>query len=170
MNHRILMYIKRWPYFLLILSLWFLYHLTFDLKTIIGGILASLAMTIFTSNTLYGEAGFRFKGFSFWLMIRYFFVLMGEIFKAAWFYSLTIFKRDFEVIVFDLVLDFVDPIKVAFVANSITLTPGTVSIDVNDNTIKVMALVSKGTPVSEVEKPIRERFEQLLKEHKRGRI
>ena len=161
---------NRWPYFLTMLGLWFLYHLTFDLITIIGGILASLGMTIFTSSTLYGNSKTKFDRIPFWLLFRYFFVLMGEIFKSAWFYMVTIFRQDFEVVVFDLVLEFHDPIKVALVANSITLTPGTVSIDVNDNIIKVMALATKGTQVTDIEAPIRQRFERLLKERTRGTI
>ena len=152
------------------LGLWFLYHLTFDLFTVIGGILASLGMTIFTSSTLYGNGKTKLDRIPFWILLRYFFVLMGEIFKSAWFYMLTIFRQDFEVVVFDLVLEFHDPIKVALVANSITLTPGTVSVDVNDNIIKVMALVNKGTKMIDIEAPIRQRFERLLKAQTRGTI
>jgi multicomponent Na+:H+ antiporter subunit E len=161
-------YLKRWPYFLTMLGLWFVFHLQFDLRILISGLVASLAMTLFTSSVVYDQSGFKFKNISLWLLIRYFFVLIIEIFKSSWGYILTIFNQRFEVVVFDLVLSFRDPIKVAMVANSITLTPGTVSVDVNQETITVMAFVDKGTTQAQIEAPIRERFEALLKDKKQS--
>jgi multicomponent Na+:H+ antiporter subunit E len=148
------------------LGLWFVFHLQFDLKILISGLIASLAMTLFTSSVVYDQSGFKFKNISLWLLIRYLFVLIIEIFKSSWSYILTIFHQRYEVVVFDLVLAFHDPLKVAFVANSITLTPGTVSVDVNDHIITVMAFVDKGTTQDQIEAPIRQRFEALLKDKK----
>jgi multicomponent Na+:H+ antiporter subunit E len=161
-------YLKRWPYFLTMLGLWFVFHLQFDLRILISGLVASLAMTLFTSSVVYDQSGFKFQNISLWLLIRYLFVLIIEIFKSSWGYILTIFHQRFEVVVFDLILSFRDPIKVAMVANSITLTPGTVSVDVNQETITVMAFVDKGTTQAQIEAPIRERFEALLKDKKQS--
>jgi multicomponent Na+:H+ antiporter subunit E len=147
------------------LGLWFIFHLQFNLKILIAGLVVSLGMTLFTSSVVYDQSGFKFKGISFWVLLKYFFVLLGEIFKSSWQYILTIFKQDFEIQVIPLKLTFSDPIKVALVANSITLTPGTVSVDVNGDTITVMAVVSRGTKVKDIEAPIRNRFEALLKDH-----
>jgi multicomponent Na+:H+ antiporter subunit E len=167
MKATLMIYLKRWPYFLTMLGLWFAFHLSFDLKTLLAGLVASVGMTVFTSSVVYDDRGFKFQGLSLWTLIKYFFVLLFEIFKSAWSYVFTIFSRDFHVVVFDLKLSFIDPLKVAFVANSITLTPGTVSVDVNNDTITVMAFVKKGTSQADIEKPIRQRFENLLKEKRR---
>jgi multicomponent Na+:H+ antiporter subunit E len=150
------------------LGLWFVFHLQFDLKILIAGLVASLAMTLFTSSVVYDQSGFKFKNISLWLLIRYLFVLIIEIFKSSWSYILTIFHQRFEIVVFDMVLSFTDPIKVALVANSITLTPGTVTVDVNQQTITVMAFVDKGTTQAQIEAPIRERFEALLRDKKQS--
>ena len=150
------------------LGLWFVFLLQFDLKILIAGLVASLAMTLFTSSVVYDQSGFKFKNISLWLLIRYLFVLIIEIFKSSWSYILTIFHQRFEIVVFDMVLSFTDPIKVALVANSITLTPGTVTVDVNQQTITVMAFVDKGTTQAQIEAPIRERFEALLKDKKQS--
>lgn len=160
-------YLKRWPYFLTMLGLWFIFHLQFDFKILISGLIASLAMTLFTSSVVYDQSGFKFQNISLWLLVRYLFVLIFEIFKSSISYILIIFNQRFEVVVFDLVLSFRDPIKVAMVANSITLTPGTVSVDVNEQTITVMAFVDKGTTQAQIEAPIRARFEALLKDKKK---
>ncbi len=164
MMHYLKTYLRRWPYFLTMLGLWFVFHLQFDLKILIAGIIVSIGMTLFTSSVVYDTQGFKYKGLSYGLLIKYFFVLIAEIFKSAWGYVLTIFHRNFDIVVFDLKLGFHDPIKVAFVANSITLTPGTVTVDVNDNIVTIMAVVQRGTKQAEIEAPIRQRFEALLKE------
>ncbi len=164
MMHYFKSYLRRWPYFLTMLGLWFVFHLQFDLKILIAGIIVSLGMTLFTSSVVYDSQGFKYKGLSFGLLLKYFFVLIGEIFKSAWSYMLTIFHHNFDIVVFDLTLSFHDPIKVAFVANSITLTPGTVTVDVNDNVVKIMAVVQRGTKQADIEAPIRQRFEALLKD------
>lgn len=157
-------YLRRWPYFLTMLGLWFVFHLQFDLKIFIAGVIVSLGMTLFTSSVVYNNHGFKYKGLSFLVLLKYFFVLIGEIFKSAWSYIFTIFHGNFDIVVFDLTLSFHDPIKVAFVANSITLTPGTVTVDVNDHVVTIMAVVPRGTKQTEIEAPIRHRFEALLKE------
>ena len=92
------------------LGLWFIFHLHIDLKILISGLIASLGMTLFSSSVVYDQSGFKFKNVSLWVMIKYFFVLIGEIFKSAWSYILVIFHRQFEIVVFDMTLSFDDPL------------------------------------------------------------
>lgn len=157
-------YVKhRWPFFLAMLVLWFLFNFNFQIETIVFGTIISLLMTIFAANVLYDENGFRFQRIKIPYLVLYIFVVFFEIFKSAFKYILSIMKRDYEAVVFVMNLDVEDPIEVGMIANSITLTPGTVTIDVNGSDITVMAIAKKGTPAVELEKPIRERFEKLLK-------
>jgi hypothetical protein len=43
-----------------------------------------------------------------------------------------------------------------------------VTVDVNQQTITVMAFVDKGTTQAQIEAPIRERFEALLRDKKQS--
>jgi multisubunit Na+/H+ antiporter MnhE subunit len=74
----------------------------------------------------------------------------------------------FEPVVFKIELDVVDPVLVGIVANSITLTPGTITVDIVDHTIYVLTLAKPGTSQEVLEKPIRQKFEKYFihKEHK----
>ena len=63
---------------------------------------------------------------------------------------------------FKISLAHLDPVRVAIVANSITLTPGTISIEMVDQSIYVMVLAKPGISIESLEKPIREHFEKLL--------
>jgi multicomponent Na+:H+ antiporter subunit E len=75
---------------------------------------------------------------------------------------MNVFKKEFVPVVFKISLDHLDPVRVAIVANSITLTPGTISIEIVNQSIYVMVLAKPNTPLAVLEKPIREKFEKLL--------
>jgi multicomponent Na+:H+ antiporter subunit E len=145
------------------LALWFLFNLSWDWLTIVSGVIISALMTMFASYVLYDERGFKFRGFSLPMVVRYGVTLIIEIFKSAFQYIGNIIRGDAYPLVFDLKVDVDDDLKVALIANSITLTPGTVSIDVNDKVITVLAIVKKGTSVDSIAQPIRDKFEHLLR-------
>jgi multicomponent Na+:H+ antiporter subunit E len=160
-------FFKRWHFFVAMYTLWMLFNFQWDLWTWSLGAIISVLMTLFTSFVLYDETKFKSHMLSPLQLIAYFLNLLKEIMVAAFVYIRLIFKGDYEVVVFDMTLSFDDPIKTALVANSITLTPGTVSVDVNGSTLTVMAMVKKGTPISMIEEPIHRQFEARLKGMKR---
>jgi multicomponent Na+:H+ antiporter subunit E len=154
--------IPRIKFFIVMLVLWFLLNFNFELTTILFGITISFFVSLFAYEVLHDEKGFRFKGIKLHRLILYLMVLFVEIFKAAIMYTINLFKRTYVPVVFKIELDLLDPVKVAIVANSITLTPGTISIDIVNHTIYVMVLADPKTPHAELEKPIRAKFEKLL--------
>ena len=155
--------IERWPFLLMMFGLWMMFHLNFEILTVISGLVVSIFMTWFASYVLYDEQGFRLKTFSLWMLIKYILILFVEITASSISYIKTVLKGNSIPIVFTMSVDVDDPIKVALIANSITLTPGTVSIDVNGKQITVLAIVTPGTTIDEVKKPIQQKFEAALK-------
>ncbi len=155
--------ISRIKFFVVMLIFWFLLNFNFELTTIIFGISGSFLVSLFAFEILYDENGFIFRGIKMHRLILYMPFLFIEIFKASFLFIINLFKSEYVATVFKIVLGFDDPIKVAIVANSITLTPGTITIEILDNTIIVMVLAKPNTPREELEKPIREKFEKLLK-------
>lgn len=158
----------RYKLFLFILLFWFLLNLNFYVETIIFGILIAAAVTVLAFPVLHNEKGFLYHNVKLTHMIFYVFFLFIEIFKAAFIYSWHLMFSKFEPVVFKIELAVVDPVLVGIVANSITLTPGTITVDIVDNTIFVLTLAKAGTSQAVLEKPIREKFEKYLmtKEHK----
>lgn len=156
-------YIKRWPFFVTMFAFWLLFNFNVEFNTILYGIIISVLMTIFTSQVLFDDSGYRYKRIRWFALFKYLLLLLTEIFKAAFMYIISILRGGYEVVVFDLNLSLSDPIEIALVANSITLTPGTVSVDVNGQTITVLAVVKKGTPTAEIEGPIHNQFEKIIK-------
>jgi len=154
--------IPRIKFFIVMLALWFLLNFDFKLTTILFGIIISFFVSLFAYEVLHDDKGFRFKGIKVHRLIIYLFVLFIEIFKASILYTMNLFKKTYVPVVFKITLDKLDPVKVAIVANSITLTPGTITVDIVNQTIYVMVLADPKTPHEELEKPIRSKFEKLL--------
>jgi multisubunit Na+/H+ antiporter MnhE subunit len=146
------------------LFFWLLLHFNLALETVFFGILFSAVVTHLAFPVLYDEKGFRYHGVYLHKMILYFFKLFFEIFKSAFIYIINLISRQYEPVLFKIDLDVTDPIQVGIVANSITLTPGTISVEIIDHSIIVMQLAKPGTSQEELEKPIRDNFEKYFKE------
>ena len=155
---------KRYKLFFFMLFFWLLLNFNLQLDTIIFGIVFSGVVTILAFPVLYNEQGFRYRGIYLHKMIIYVFVLFFEIFKSAIIYTINLISRKYEPLLFRIDLDVTDPIQVGIVANSITLTPGTISVDIVGHSIYVLTLAKPGTPQEELERPIRESFERYFKE------
>lgn len=155
---------KRYRFFLILLVFWFLLNLNIEIETIIFGVLISAAVTIATYPVLFDEHGFRYKGVHLHKMAVYIFLLFIEIFKSAFVYTVNLLSRKYEPVVFKVELEVDDPIAVGIVANSITLTPGTITVDIVEHTIYVLTLAKPGTDHEVLAKPIKEKFESYLKD------
>lgn len=156
-------FLSRLKFFLILLGLWFLLNFNLELTTIIFGIVISFFVSLLAYNILYNKKGFRYKGLKITSIIYYVLLLFVEIFKSSFLFVMNLLRGGYAPRVFKIELDLYDPVQVAIVANSITLTPGTISIDVVGHTIYVMVLAKPETTQEELEAPIRLKFEKLLK-------
>jgi multicomponent Na+:H+ antiporter subunit E len=148
--------------FIILFLFWLLLNLNIEISTLLTGLIVAFFVTIFSFDILLDKKGFHFKGIPIHRLIFYFFRLFIEIFKSAWFFTLNLFKKTYEPMIFRINLEHLDSVKVAIVANSITLTPGTISVEMINNWIYVMVLADPQSTYEELERPIRESFERLL--------
>ena len=146
----------------ILLLLWLLVNGEINLNTLLIGFFGSFTVTYFSYDLLLDRKGKHFKSIPVSKLLRYFLSLFVEIFKSAYVFSINVFKKEFVPTVFKISLEHLDPVRVAIVANSITLTPGTISIEIVDQSIYVMVLAKPGASIESLEKPIREHFEKLL--------
>ncbi len=166
---KVLLYIRlRYKLFLFLLIFWFLLALNFRLETIVAGIVICGVITVGSYNVLYDEEGYVYHSIKVRTVMVYMVFLFFEIFKAAILYVFNLLRHHYEPVVFDVKLDVDDPVLVGIIANSITLTPGTITIDSNSETfrIKVLTLAKPGETAESLEQDIKNKFEPLLR--KRG--
>lgn len=155
----------RYKLFLTLLVFWFLLALNFRLETIIAGVLICAVITMASFNVLYDEKGYLYHSIRLRTILVYSVFLFYEIFKAAVFYVYNLLAHHYEPVVFDVKLDVDDPVLVGIIANSITLTPGTITIDSDAKTfrITVLTLAKPGETAESLERQIKDKFEPLLK-------
>ena len=159
-------YLKlRYKLFLVLMVFWFLLQLNFRIETIVSGILICAVITIFSHDVLYDDNGYLYHAIRLRTVLVYVVFLFVEIYKAGFQYVRNLIFKHYEPVVFTIHLDVDDPVLVGIIANSITLTPGTISIDVDSDhfTITVMTMAKPGTTIAELEQPIHDKFERLLK-------
>lgn len=160
--------LSRYKLFFILLIFWFLLAQNFRIETIIAGVLICVAVTIATYNVLYDEKGYLYGGIKLRRLVVYIGFLFKEIYKASFYYVYNLLRHHYEPVIFDMELDVDDPVLVGIISNSITLTPGTITIDTDtkNHVITVMTLAKPGATAEELERPIRESFERLLKQKK----
>lgn len=126
--------------FVIVAALWFIMSGIFEAKFIAYGLASAAIISFICVRTLKID-GFR-SGNTYFLfncnyirMIGYFFWLMWQIICSAWYVSkVTLFHRELiqpGVVWFKA--DYDNPAARALLANSITLTPGTITIDMFDD-------------------------------------
>lgn len=160
--------LSRYKLFFILLIFWFLLAQNFRIETIIAGILICIAVTIATYNVLYDEKGYLYGGIKLRRLVVYIGFLFKEIYKASFYYVYNLLRHHYEPVIFDIELDVDDPVLMGIISNSITLTPGTITIDTDtkNHVITVMTLAKPGATAEELERPIKESFERLLKQKK----
>jgi len=162
-----LAYIKlRYKLFLFLMVFWFLLALNFRIETIIAGIFICGVVTAASYNVLYDDKGYMYHSIKIRTIIVYVGFLFVEIFKAAVLYVFNLVAHHYEPVVFDVKLDLDDPVLLGIIANSITLTPGTITIDSDSKThrITVLTLAKPGVTAEELEANVKNTFERLLKQ------
>ncbi len=160
-------YIKlRYKLFLVLLVFWFLLALNFRIETIIAGIFICGVVTAASYNVLYDDKGYMYHSIKMRTIIVYVIFLFAEIFKSAVLYVYNLVAHSYEPVVFDVKVDLDDAVLLGIIANSITLTPGTITIDSDSRThrITVLTLAKPGTTAEELEANVKNKFERLLKQ------
>lgn len=161
---------SRYKLFLALLVFWFLLQLNVRIETILTGILISALVTEVSLDILNDDQGTRYHSIRIQTVLLYIVILFTEIFKNGFIYAWNLIFHNYEPVVFTVRLDVDDPVLVGIIANSITLTPGTISIEVDSERymITVLTMAKDGTSKATLEQPIHDKFERLLK-HKEGR-
>ena len=156
----------RYKLFFVLLVFWFLLMWDLGLQTVLAGVFICGVVTMMTHNVLYDDDGYVYHAIKLRTIVVYVVFLFVEIYKASFIYVYNLLAHHYEPVVFDIELDVEDAVLIGIISNSITLTPGTITIDTDTekhmNT--VMTIAPPGATAEALEKPIRQKFERLLKQ------
>lgn len=133
--------------FLTLFLVWIILSEIFEVKFLIYAGLSCAIIASICERTLHQRGARTDKDYFLFShniprLIGYFFWLLWQIVLAAWDISkVTLFHReDIKPRIVWFKVEYDNPLAIAMLANSITLTPGTITIDVSDGIFSVHAL------------------------------
>lgn len=148
---------------ILLFIMWIILFEEINLFVIITGLVLSVAVILFTDKfLLQGNYDDQYM-IGLWQAVRYSYALVIEIFLAGWGVIPNIIKGESDVAIVTCETKLDDEFLIDILANSVTLTPGTVTIEKKGKILRILALDSEGLDKSPREAlPLR--LEELLLE------
>lgn len=110
---------------------------------VISGAVTSVVTIYFTERYLLKETFYNVLDFNMFSLMIYFINLLYEIYANAIITIYQIITMQTNPDIVEIHTDLKDYTKKCILANSITLTPGTITIDLDDNHLKVLWLDAK---------------------------
>ncbi len=146
--------IRRWPLWMLLALLWMILQDSYRLDNFIAGLIVGALVFWLTPAPEIDFIRPKYKGiggFFGWLpkLVRLALVFLWELLKSNWAVALMTLKPDLKLTpgILAMPLRIRQPGQIATLANMITLTPGTISIDVNkDHSVLYIHCIDASDP------------------------
>ena len=147
--------------FIYLLIFWLLLTINFGIINIVIGI-TLCSITTYFSKKLLDDYNIVIPKIS--VIIKYIVNLLYEIFLSSFKHIFRILSKEEEdILEIDLYLEHESILDLVMMANFITLTPGTLSLNVSENHINLIAMGSSQKDRKNIEKNLTELFEKIFK-------
>lgn len=154
---------KYWVTMVVSMLFWCIVNESFSLTTILVGFVVALLATVLVAYlfTDHHDPNHNYR-LSLWAYIKYIIILFPMIFKSTWeVIRIILFSNDNPMIV-KVKTNVMRDWPICMIANAITLTPGTVTIDVQENEMTVLWLNPTTKDPDEASKIVLGNFERAL--------
>lgn len=168
MKHEGGIYIKKILYYMQLYFIFSLFWISLfeniSLYLIISALIVSLTTIYISEKFFIQDSYYNIFYFNIWKILKYFFVLIFEIYKSAFTLIPKIFEGKAEPCFISIKTDLKKSEHIAILSNSITLTPGTITVDVSEDNILVLWFDPKNVDDKIAGDIIKGSFENILKE------
>lgn len=148
--------------FILLFIFWILLTFNFKISNLVVGIIASTLVTYISYGVLYEDSGYSFLLPRVFVFFKYIFVLLIQIYKSSISHIVNIIKNDYSPTIVRVDLDVKDPFLITLISNSITLTPGTITVDSEGNSLLVLTIKDFGDDGKKIRDNIKNTFEHIF--------
>lgn len=150
--------------FLFLMLFWLILSFNFRFPSIVLGIIISLFISLLSYNFfIQGNEGIHSKIIgTVWYLFIYGFVLLYEMFLASFDMLYRVVTMDINPEIVMIKSDIKSELGILLLANSITLTPGTITVDIEDEYLYVHWLYARTTHFGHASELIKGHFEQWL--------
>lgn len=135
--------------FVLLLIFWIVLNESLEIKVILSGMFYISFVVVLMNIIVFRDDEFIIPSAR--KFIWFTFIITVEIFKSAIIHVIRIIINETNYEVFDVDFENDDVVIISLIANAITLTPGTIALDIKGNVIKVLGFVKDK---SQIEKNI----------------
>ncbi|MBP2027896.1 multicomponent Na+:H+ antiporter subunit E [Acetoanaerobium pronyense] len=122
--------------FLIVFIFWMLFSLNLNLNNILLGLISSFVVINITWDFVSDNKIFKIPTLK--VLIKYSSNLFLEIYKDSFTHLKRIIKKESDPYIIQVKLPTEDPIVITMVSNAITLTPGTITVDVEKNILYIL--------------------------------
>lgn len=133
---------KQFQLYTLLMVFWIVLNGQLDIKNFIYGTVFSIVIIRMTYRVIFDLDEDILRLPQAWRFVWFGIIVFIEIFKSANKQILRIIKKDKNFKVFEVELESSNLVIITLIANAITLTPGTITIDVNERILKVIGFAN----------------------------
>ncbi len=157
---------QKWLFYLqlhfILLILWVILFENHNSSTLVSGILINFFVIAVSEKFFMKNSFYNDYNFNIFHLAKYFLVLLFEIYIAGFAILVKIITGQINPDIVDITTDLKEPYKKCILANSITLTPGTVTLDLYQNSLKVLWLDTQTKNPAIAGKMIKQNLERHL--------
>lgn len=130
--------IKKIELYLLLMLFWLILNGSLNWLTIFYGSIFSVIIIKLTYHIIFELDDEEFKLPSMWRFIWFVGIVFTFIVKSSLSHIVRIVKNQSDYVTFEVELDTKNNVILTLIANAITLTPGTITLDIVDSTLHVV--------------------------------
>lgn len=147
-------YYKKFQFYVLLMFFWFILSGSFSYEVMINGSIFSILIIYFISDILFGLDDDILKLPPLWRFIWFGVIVLISIVKASIQHSLRLIKNESSYDVIHVQLDTNNTLILTLIANAITMTPGTITLDFDMGRLTVIGFIKDEKEKADVIKEI----------------
>ncbi|MFT9496095.1 Na+/H+ antiporter subunit E [Anaerosolibacter sp.] len=149
----------RMQFFLFLIVSWFIFTLDVSLENAFIGIIVSGIITLMTLKIFSDLKADPFSMTQVYITTKFLLRLIFEIYKSSFIHILRIIKKDENPVIVEVELSVENPYLVTMISNAITLTPGTITVDVQGKKLYVLTIKGHDHDHQALQQEIKRKFE-----------
>jgi len=129
---------KHFEFYMLLMVFWIILNGQIDFKTIVYGLVFSMVILLITYKVVFEFDHHILRLPSLWRFFWFGVIVFMEIMKSAVLNIVRIIKSETNYAEFEVELDTDNEIVITIIANAITITPGTITMEIIDKKLRVL--------------------------------
>ncbi len=145
---------KQFQLFILLISFWIILNNEADLKILIYGSVFCVVITLLFYNVMFEFSEETLRLPPLWRFIWFCSIVFIDIIKSATIHVSRIIKNESRYEVFVVTLETNNLVIITLIANAITLTPGTITMNVEGRSLEIIGFSKNQSDIEEMRKNI----------------